>query len=146
MLHSPQLVAVMYVMCVCVAARGRCAPAVEGNSLVAHTSGPSVRIPHGRVRGGPEQEPGIAPKLNASAEVWRMYSGRSSSYSAVFLLFPIKNLHNITGIGGLALQWFVKQCVHCCPRPDIGVAGFFAAAGFIGRTVCRWRWWRDGLP
>ncbi|EMI36484.1 hypothetical protein MTE2_4839 [Klebsiella pneumoniae VA360] len=54
---------------------------------------------------------------------------RGSSYS-----FPSKNLHNITGIGGLALQWFVKQCVHCCPR-QIGVAGFFAAAGFIRRAV-----------
>lgn len=46
----------------------------------------------------------------------------------------IKNLHNIAGIGGFALQRFVKQCMHCCPC-QIGVAGFFAAAGFIGRAV-----------
>lgn len=44
------------------------------------------------------------------------------------------NLHNVTGIGGFALQRFVKQFVHRCSG-QIGVAGFFAAARFIGWTV-----------
>ena len=42
-----------------------------------------------------------------------------------------ENLHNVAGIGGFALQRFVKQCVHRCPC-QIGVAGFFAAAGGVG--------------
>ncbi len=81
----------------------------------------SVRIPHSPVvRGDPEQE--RDPEAECFGCSLTFMPDLVCRRARFFLLFPIKKSPQYYWYWRLALQWFVKQCVHCCPGQIGGLA------------------------